>query len=457
MKSLVLNPPERAIRYKLVIRAIAIIVCLAFWNIVDYNIHALEEASLQRIYEEDPPNYYYFDEPVQEMFIDEEITDTEELINLKYCGSSKCRFLFPVLLREQESRARIHMIRIMLMARKTNRVLVLPNVGGSRLGACKLFSFDYYYSIDTKKFPDFKFITQSQFLSWNQEMREINAKMPTAKAVYLDSSYKIKKEQIKSEKLNLEKYKIDNCMQPFYLDYEDKARTILIRKTFNDRDAIARFVIDGLRSVQSDVLLMNYSFPRFNYPNLQREMPPLNYANYLIEQAKNAASSIRPYVGIHWRMESAKAKNLVNCSVSLVEYIKRVKQEHKIKNVYIATDYPLDGGDNSHSDTFATLTENHHKAANILNNSLDFYTWMRLDSSPSAFAGSSKRWDHEDSGILGTLDKLMLVYADWFVSGPGGCARVQSSYTAQVVKERKRHVTTIGQSTDNLLNIKDIW
>jgi len=45
MKNLGLNPPERIIRYKWVIRIVVVIVCLAFWNMVDYNIRALKAAA----------------------------------------------------------------------------------------------------------------------------------------------------------------------------------------------------------------------------------------------------------------------------------------------------------------------------------------------------------------------------------------------------------------------------
>ncbi|CAG8585282.1 9007_t:CDS:2 [Paraglomus brasilianum] len=39
MKNLVLNHPERIIRYKWIV---VVIVYLAFWNMVDYNINAFE-------------------------------------------------------------------------------------------------------------------------------------------------------------------------------------------------------------------------------------------------------------------------------------------------------------------------------------------------------------------------------------------------------------------------------
>ncbi|CAG8612002.1 5748_t:CDS:2 [Paraglomus brasilianum] len=291
------------IRYKWVI--LVVIMCLAFCNIVD----ALEEATpnekdVNVTDEEDTSsNDYYFDEPVQEMFIE----DVEEQININYCGSPTCRFLFPVFVEEQESRTQQHIKRLLLMAQKTNRVLVLPNVEDARLGACKSFSFDFYYSMDeTENFPDTTVITQSQFLLWNQDMREVNAKIPTAKVVLVNSCYKIKEEKMVSKRLNLETYKDHNCMQPFdYLDYQDeneniKALNILTRKTSKDRVAIARFVIDGLQSVQSDVLLMHYSFPRLNIPQV-------------VEQAENAAPS-RSYMA-RWQMEPAKAGNLVDCAL----------------------------------------------------------------------------------------------------------------------------------------------
>ncbi|CAG8560780.1 11048_t:CDS:1 [Paraglomus brasilianum] len=169
-------------------------------------------------------------------------------------------------------------------------------------------------------------------------MSEINA--------LLDCSYKIKEEHIESKRINLETTTV----------YEDKVLDMRTRKTFKDRAKIARFVTGGLRSVQSDVLLMYYSFTRFNYPNLHRMAPSLKYADHLIERAKSVALLIRPYIAIYWRMESAKAYNLVNYSVRLVEYIEWIKKEKKMKNVY----------------RYGPFTFN-------------FYTWTHLNSSLPTF------------------------------------------------------------------------
>ena len=98
---------------------------------------------------------------------------TEERINLKYCGSPVCQFMFPIYMAEQESRARLHIKSLTILAQETDRVLVLPNVGNSRLCACQSYNFDYYYSIEAmrRSSPNITFITQSQFILWNQEMR----------------------------------------------------------------------------------------------------------------------------------------------------------------------------------------------------------------------------------------------------------------------------------------------
>src|SRR6185436_17985642 len=112
---------------------------------------------------------------------------------------------------------------------------------------------------------------------------------------------------------------------------------------------------------------MYYRAYRFDYPSLKHQPAPLRYAERLIKHAKTAATLLYPYVAIHWRMETAKPSRLFKCSQNLVDYIKHIKKKTGIANVYVASDYPIDGG-RQHSGTFHKLTEDHHRAANELKN-----------------------------------------------------------------------------------------
>ncbi|KAJ7846142.1 hypothetical protein B0H13DRAFT_2208897, partial [Mycena leptocephala] len=64
------------------------------------------------------------------------------------CGSKPCRFLLPLRIGEQESKARIHFMEILQLAQRLDRILVLPNVGKSRIGACFKWDFEMYYDLE---------------------------------------------------------------------------------------------------------------------------------------------------------------------------------------------------------------------------------------------------------------------------------------------------------------------
>ncbi|CAG8445541.1 7063_t:CDS:2 [Acaulospora colombiana] len=77
-------------------------------------------------------------------------------------------------------------------------------------------------------------------------------------------------------------------------------------------------------------------------------------------------------------MERAKIDLLQNCALSLVKAVDSLKEAHGIQNVYLATDYPVGGG-KTQSSTFHLLTEDHHKAMDIVNSSLNVKTWVSMD------------------------------------------------------------------------------
>ncbi|CAG8542750.1 8785_t:CDS:2 [Paraglomus brasilianum] len=465
------NVSDHIIWRKWILRCFAVTLCILFWNITVYNSN--EETTDD------------FDKKVQIIDTQPASVDidnymTEEQINLKYCGSPVCQFMLPIYVAEQESRARLHVRSLTILAQETGRVLVLPNVENALIGTCQTYSFDYYYSIEAMRqsSPNITFITQSQFLSWNQEMKAIKARIPTVEVVKLNNTHRNGQDRIVSEQINLEAYKQYNCLEPFdYLSYKDIQETditvfsLIARKPTEEQVvtavAVAQFVINSLRLIQSDVIFMHYNFYRFTCLQVQHLPAPLQYADHLIERAKTVSTFLHPYIGIHWRMETANPEKLVNCSIQLIEYIQRIKEEKGIRNIYFATDYPIDGGD-THSGTFLELTKDHHRAAKMLANNLDFYTWQRLNASLFPFkndkfvAIGKKPVNKEGLGVLAIWDKLVLMHANWFVSGPPGCCRITSSYTAQVVKARgvfveDQEISSGEPPKDALLNLWDTW
>ncbi|EAU83290.2 hypothetical protein CC1G_10731 [Coprinopsis cinerea okayama7 len=63
---------------------------------------------------------------------------------------SPCKFLLPIRIAEQESKARLHFRQIAFLAQRLDRILVLPNVGKSRIGACFKWGFGTYYDVSSE-------------------------------------------------------------------------------------------------------------------------------------------------------------------------------------------------------------------------------------------------------------------------------------------------------------------
>ncbi|KAJ2914840.1 hypothetical protein MD484_g5585, partial [Candolleomyces efflorescens] len=63
-------------------------------------------------------------------------------------GRRKPKFLLPLRIAEQESKARIHFLQLVQLAHRLDRVLVLPNVAKSRIGACYKWPFEVYYDTE---------------------------------------------------------------------------------------------------------------------------------------------------------------------------------------------------------------------------------------------------------------------------------------------------------------------
>lgn len=75
-----------------------------------------------------------------------------------------------------ESKAQMHFRQLAFLSGLVNRTVILPNVGGSRLGACLGHDFEFYYSrrwaIDHQS--DFQHITMTDFKQWLVERQAID-------------------------------------------------------------------------------------------------------------------------------------------------------------------------------------------------------------------------------------------------------------------------------------------
>ncbi|CAG8845889.1 42434_t:CDS:1, partial [Gigaspora margarita] len=111
-------------------------------------------------------------------------------------------------------------------------------------------------------------------------------------------------------------------------------------------------------------------------------------------------------------------------------------KKYGIKNVYFATDFPLNG-DKAQSQTFHKISKFHKESIEIFEH-IKFDTWVSLDGFSQIRNNSKYEKEFKGSGIHGILDKLVCINAKYFLKGPKGCARTSSTFTRIIVNERTK-------------------
>lgn len=379
-------------------------------------------------------------------------------INRKYCGKSDCKFLFAYYQPEQETKANMHYRSFVNLARALDRVMVLTNVGNSRINSCQNFTFDLYYDVDEVQnmFPDVKFITQQDFQNWLSERQR---KPNTEHAYILPGNTNQSMEYVTPYP---EILKTKHCLNRFDFTLDDNT----VFKQFNTgpkftKDIIvhqnfANFLTENLVS-DVDVLLTAHFVFHPLFPNVT---PPMPYAKYFFDEAEKISRKLQPYIAVHWRMERASLKKLDECSVKLVEKINEIKLKHGIENVYLATDYPISGGEKTQSSTFHLLTDFHHDAMRYLNSSVNLNNWVTMDVLGDLRQDMAFESEFVGAGMSGIVDKLICINSNYFLATPEGCGRERSTFTTMITDERNsimisKNKGDLNSSLDEVTNDTD--
>ncbi|CAG8527799.1 8249_t:CDS:2 [Scutellospora calospora] len=369
--------------------------------------------------------------------------DYETKINIKYCGSNTCRFLFFYRAPEQETRANFHFHTMVGLANKLNRTMVLTNVGFSRIGSCLHLPFNFYYSVSVlqKRFPNVKFISQAHFQQWTYERRN----KPNVSHIYINTKPTNNPYSFEFVEPSIELLLNKQCFDQFNLKMDDtmifKSVNIGPRTSWdtNNSNIIMLNYLTSQLNINYEVLLINHDL-RYSLFINEKGVPPVTYANHLIRAANKVSKELDSYIGIHWRMETNVTKSLTKCANKLVKWINRIQNTTNITNVYFATDYPIDNTKKAQSSTFHDVTEQHHKAVAILNSSIHFNTWKSINSleylEELSELSEILQTEFRGAGVQGIIDKLILIYSNYFVTGPKGCCRLRSSFTGTVIQAR---------------------
>jgi hypothetical protein len=339
--------------------------------------------------------------------------------------TSSCQFLLPLWISEQESKARIHLLQLLHLARSLNRTLVLPNTGKSRLATCLKWDFDVYYdkehlldqAVDVVSIDRFKVWTNTRSDAPAGQLVSLNW---TAAPVQLEQPHSVRKEldvyihkdladpfskrayclTSKLHRLHIidtyyplsvvftthaqESLEDGSLAQALIEELTDEDTLLNVHRNasaalgydnedayYYDEDTIAELLEHTSNEMDAphpsipppDVLIVNWDLRLPLFPSTA--LPTLNYSPRLQALTTRLTNPISPYLAVHWRMESVPPEVLPSCAETLVSTLHDILSENKsnadIKHIWLASDIGSGG-----SGTFKTLTEDHIQAHQIL-------------------------------------------------------------------------------------------
>ncbi|RIA95675.1 hypothetical protein C1645_860873, partial [Glomus cerebriforme] len=365
-----------------------------------------------------------------------------------------CNFIFPYFIPEQETRANLHLRSLTYLARSLNRIMVLPNVANSRMNCCAPFPFEFYYDLEEMKkmFLGVKFMTQQTFKEWTKELL---IKPDTLHTWFIEdgrnNSYSIRDhEQMAIEPS--EHYK-KNLLHKLCLDQFDLKISDYVEfhtggnRLENIEYKMSNFFTENLKDKKSPVILIRNRSRRQMFPLIEEPIP---FAPHIMKQAFDLKNKLQSYYCIHWRMEQGIPEKMPKCAEQLIKTINHLKETEGINNVYLATDYPILGG-NSASDTFHKVGKYHRIAMQMLNSTINLNTWVSLNAFEELRNDEKYASEFNSSGIHGILDKLTCIQADYFISGPINCCRINSTYTSLIGEARQALIDSGNKRIRNVI------
>ncbi|KAI8077733.1 uncharacterized protein BX664DRAFT_318312 [Halteromyces radiatus] len=401
---------------------------------------------------------------------------TVQQINKKYCGYDQCRFILPIAITEQESKAQYHFRQLAFLSGKLKRTIVLPNVHSSHLGACRQHPFDFYYDytwLDKNK-QFFNYITMEQFQQWIQERHTVQA-VPSGQEVFIeidetyphlakstncfqhlfDFTYRPRR-RYQLEDPELESKRIGNYTEILLNALGDDERRKDYQNNNNNKD------IPDL-----EVIHLFYD-RRFGYIEEPQVEEPLGYHQRWTSLADQIAKQLQPFVAIHWRMERLEpVSNMQLCAEELVRKLDHIDDSGK-KNVFLLTDYPHLltsplAKPESMSFKLNELRPEHHDAIRYLyeRTNVTLTTLQRQDIPYDDLP--KQNWNlipveamskPADKSILGIVDKLVAIRAQWFLYGQPGVCGKDSSFTRRIQYER---ITAYQHGDPNIMSPFDTF
>ncbi|KAF7723870.1 hypothetical protein EC973_001542 [Apophysomyces ossiformis] len=375
-------------------------------------------------------------------------------VDRKFCGKDRCRFILPIAITEQESKAQQHFRQIAFLSGYLDRTIVLPNVHSSHLGACRKHPFSFYYDyswLEDNK-DTFSYITMEKFQEWLKERQHIQT-IPTGQEVAIDL--------IENGPLveNCFKERFDFTHRPrsrFQLNDPELAKhrkgnyTELILNALSDEMMERAYTGSAVDIPPVDVINLYYD-RRFTFIEHKKAKMPLTYSNQWTDLADQITAKLTPFVAVHWRMERLEPlRNMMPCAQRLVEKVKEISPDDPI-NVFLLTDYPhllmtSKAKPESMSFKLNELQQEHHDAVKYVYENLNLtLTTLHQTNDPIPYDELPPGWNlipvnpnasPADASVLGIVDKLVAIRAQWFLAGEQGKCGKTSSFTRRIIYER---------------------
>ncbi|PPQ79988.1 hypothetical protein CVT25_003048 [Psilocybe cyanescens] len=393
-----------------------------------------------------------------------------------------CRFLLPLRVAEQESKARMHIMQLATLARRLNRTLVLPNVGKSKIGACFKWPFSTYYEATSISDPDAADSTLTVTLSGDADVgKESYVDLESFRA-WMENNNRQRRDPLKSQLISIAptlppsglrkeaiyanqhvavhaystfgawERGLPGCFASRFQPLKLETRPVFMSTTSPPKkDAqiipIGDSIIDAFASIspgasrEPPVLVVNWDMRYPVFPALPNSRS-LQYSTRMHSLARRYAPK-SPYLVIQWRMETVDLHLLHECAHALVDVLARILHDpalaENITTVWFASDYPYPVGSRSRSGarppavaaksgTFRDFEVLHEEAVDILrkafNEQGELRDWKLTDFIESVELDlKSQNELLQDPGVLGILDKLVSIEAELFVSGSARCSR----------------------------------
>lgn len=390
-------------------------------------------------------------------------SDIVDICGPQSSSHNACRFLLPYRIAEQESKARLHFSQLVYLAQALNRTLVLPNVGKSRMGICFGWNFDMYYDLSDLKDNGIRFTKLDTLKAWT-DLRASRRISTSGQLLILAEKTGTIMESDQRSIIDFELQAINfddidtGCFRSRFQNlnmaeygavslnmiYPKKSLTMdmgqkLVKAVEGVIKAPRSVVPDTDASAQglegADIIVLNWDLRHSILPLIPFD---LRYSPHLIDLACDL-SPPRPYLAVHWRVETILPENLPQCAYALIDTLVNILRDFglagDIKFIWIASDMPFTPLPTAvvKSGTLKELTPSHKEAAEIVRSAFEsggaLANWklQTLENVLEAHFQNDSHHDEwlDDIGVRGILDKIIAAQATLFIGGTRKCSRIR--------------------------------